>query len=104
MNATETVTLSEFLARFAVCRVWYTSFGSPTGAEYIANTDDDAGEDYCDSETLLGLRPVAGALETDATGTVSTDDDGETRWECDDTGALRDVNGNTVFRLVVWGE
>lgn len=105
MTATKTMTLPEFLKTYAACRVWYVSLGAPTGSELIVNTDEDAGEDYCDAETLLGADPVPQAIAESATGTVSDDGDGETRWEWDGAGAdLRDCRSNTVTRLVVWGE
>lgn len=101
MTATQTMTLESFLAQYAVCRVWYTSVGSPAGAELALNTDDDAGEDYCDAESLIGVIPE-GADES--VGEVTLDPDGEHRWDSAIGESIgHDCRQNTVTRLVVWG-
>lgn len=102
MTSTATVTLTDFLAEHAICRVWHTGFDAPTGDEHILSDDD--GEDYCGSEELLGVLTDWLGLDLDAVeGSVSQDADGELRWEWAGGEDLRNCRGNSIYRLVVWG-
>lgn len=102
-SATKTMMLDKFLETYNLCRVWWTSVGSPTGQELaLVEGDDVADEDYCDGETLAGFVP-GGTGHLD--GTVTVDPDGDRRWEVDSLVGedVTDFNGNTLFNLVVWG-
>jgi len=99
----ETKTLAEFLAERDICRVWWAGHGSPAGVEMVLN-EDAADDDYCSEQDLLDLPFVQDGM--DIPGEVSTDADGESRWDpvAPREKTLRDFNGNTINRLVVWAE
>jgi hypothetical protein len=95
------VSLQQFLAEYAVCRVWYVSVSSPAGREFSLNTDEND-PDYCDGPDLLDTIPEDAM---NLQGTVSRDDDGEYRWEVEGLqgSGVRDCVGSTVRNLAVWG-
>lgn len=103
-TTTKELTLADFLAGHSLLRVWYAGFGVPTGRTYELNTDTDCDEDYCDSESLANVLESCGAHDAAAEliGAVTTDDDGETRWEWVRGGEPRDDRGNSLTKLVVW--
>ena len=104
MTTTQTLTLEQFLAEHAICRVWHTAFDTPAGEEHSLDLDAD-GEDYCDSEALLGILTDWLALDLgEIEGTVSRDSDGEWRWEWDGGTDRRNCRGNSITQLIVWGE
>jgi hypothetical protein len=104
-TTTKTMTLQDFLAEHAICRVLHVGFDCPAGSEDVINEDEDAGDDYCDGEGLLSILTDWLALDLDEVeGTVSRDRDGEHRWTWDGAGDHRNCRGNSIYKLVVWGE
>lgn len=106
-NETKTMTLSEFLSNYAICRVWYITTAKPYGHEHFLNTDTDCDEDYCDSEGLMNVLGFCGATKhaEELEGKVTRDSDGEYRWDVisfEDVDA-RDTNSNTLLNVAVWG-